>query len=84
MPMSALGLLTAGIALAYAPSHPRFSQGLGALVVAIAAAAAVLSSVLESARRLGILGAGIVAQEGPLNSFCDLPAHLPKPAAKSH
>jgi len=36
----------------------------------------VLSSVLESARRLGILGAGIVAQEGPLNSFCDLPAHL--------
>jgi len=41
MPMSALGLLTAGIALAYAPSHPRFSRGLGALVVAIAAAAAI-------------------------------------------
>ena len=36
----------------------------------------VLSSALESARRLGIVGAGIVAKEGPLNSFCDLLAHL--------
>ena len=41
MPMSALGLLAAGIALAYAQSHPRYSQGFGALVVAIAAVAAV-------------------------------------------
>src|SRR5205823_3171544 len=39
--LGALGLLAAGIALAYARSHPRYSQGFGALVVAIAAVAAV-------------------------------------------
>ena len=41
MPMSALGLLTAGIALAYVPSYQRFSRALGGLVVAIAAVAAI-------------------------------------------
>jgi len=41
MPMSALGLLAAGMALAYARSQPRYSRGLGALVVAVAVVGAV-------------------------------------------
>jgi len=65
MPMSALALLVAGLALAYAPSHPRFSRGLGVLVLAIAAAA-VIGYLTETDFGFGNLPAGLTSGAGTL------------------
>ena len=63
MPMSALALLTAGIALAYAPSHPRLSRAFGALLTVIAAVAAV-GYLTRTSFGLGDLPEGLTTGAG--------------------
>ncbi|HEY3161795.1 MAG TPA: HAMP domain-containing sensor histidine kinase [Vicinamibacterales bacterium] len=65
MPMSAIALVTAGLALAYAPSHHRFSRGLGAVVGAIAAAAA-FGYLTKTDFGFGNLPEGIITGSGTL------------------
>jgi signal transduction histidine kinase len=65
MPVSALGLLSAGIALAYVPSYPGFSRVLGGLVVAIAVVA-IIGYVTKTDFGFGDLPPGLISGAGTL------------------